>query len=83
MAGVEARHHVSRAVGPPVTPRQAEVLFLIAAGLQNKEIAGQLGLSVATVRNRHDVSSAEVHCKLAASSFRDDGSRRRMDHLIH
>jgi DNA-binding NarL/FixJ family response regulator len=71
MAGVEARHHVSPTIGPPVTPRQAEVLFLIAAGLQNKEIARQLGLSVATVRNHvHNILvKLGVHSKLEAASL--------------
>ena len=32
------------------TPRQSEILDLIAAGFADKEIAGQLGLSYGTVR---------------------------------
>jgi DNA-binding CsgD family transcriptional regulator len=32
------------------TPRQAEIVALIASGLEDKEIARQLGVSVATVR---------------------------------
>jgi len=71
MAGMEARDHVSSGGGPPVTPRQAEVLFLIAAGRQNKEIALQLGLSVATVRNHvHNILvKLGVHSKLEAVSL--------------
>jgi DNA-binding NarL/FixJ family response regulator len=34
---------------PGLTPREAEVLQLIAEGLANKQIAGELGLSVKTI----------------------------------
>ena len=34
------------------TPRQAEIVSLIARGLEDKEIARQLGVSVATVRTQ-------------------------------
>ena len=56
---------------PPVTPREAEVLSLMAAGLQNKEIACNLGLSVATVRNHvHNILvKLGVHSKLEAVSL--------------
>jgi DNA-binding CsgD family transcriptional regulator len=35
-----------------VTPRQSEILDLIAAGLADKEIAARLGLSYGTVRTQ-------------------------------
>jgi DNA-binding CsgD family transcriptional regulator len=39
-----------------LTPREAELVALIAAGASNKEIASQLGLSGNTVRNHiHNV----------------------------
>jgi len=38
-----------RAADPELTPREAEVLQLIAEGFANKQIAGELGLSVKTV----------------------------------
>jgi len=53
---------------PPLTPRQRDVLRLIAAGLQNKEIATELGLSLATVRNHvHAIlDTLGLHSKLEA-----------------
>jgi DNA-binding NarL/FixJ family response regulator len=38
-----------KAADAPLTPREAEVLQLIAEGFANKQIAGELGLSVKTV----------------------------------
>jgi DNA-binding NarL/FixJ family response regulator len=37
---------------PHVTPRQAEILELVADGLADKEIAARLGLSYGTVRTQ-------------------------------
>jgi DNA-binding NarL/FixJ family response regulator len=39
-------------LGPAITPREREILALIAAGRANKEIAGELGVSEDTVK-RH------------------------------
>ena len=63
--GVPSRVAVS---DPPLTPREREVLCLIAAGLQNKEVAQKLGLSLATVRNHvHNVlEKLGLHSKLEA-----------------
>ena len=41
----------SRVVFPELTEREREILDLIAAGRNNQEIAGQLFLSLKTVRN--------------------------------
>jgi len=51
------REHTCRTMGkepdataePGLTPREAEVLQLIAEGFANKQIAGELGLSVKTI----------------------------------
>jgi DNA-binding CsgD family transcriptional regulator len=56
---------------PPLTPREVEVLHLVAAGLQNKEIAQTLGLSLATVRNHvhNALEKLGVHSKLEMISM--------------
>ena len=55
----------------PLTRRETEVLQLVAAGLQNKEIAAKLGLSLATVRNHvHNMlEKLDVHSKLEMASL--------------
>lgn len=45
----QARQNPSELFGRALTPRQREVLQLIAEGKSNKEIAGVLGVSVKTV----------------------------------
>lgn len=52
----------------PLTPREREVLVLVASGLQNKEVAEKLGLSLATVRNHvHNIlDKLGLHSKLEA-----------------
>jgi len=56
---------------PPLTRREVEVLSHVAEGLQNKEVAQRLGLSVATVRNHvHNIlDKLGVHSKLEAVSL--------------
>ncbi len=56
---------------PPLTTREKEILRWIAAGLQNKEIAQKLGISLATVRNhiRNILEKLDVHSKLEAVSM--------------
>jgi DNA-binding CsgD family transcriptional regulator len=64
----ETRHAASE---PPLTEREQEILRFAATGLQNKEIADKLGISVATVRNHvHNLlDKLEVHSKLEAVSL--------------
>jgi DNA-binding CsgD family transcriptional regulator len=54
-----------------LTPREREVLGWMAAGLQNKEIAQKLDLSLATVRNHihNTLEKLQVHSKLEAVSL--------------
>ena len=56
---------------PPLTEREKEILRSVAEGLPNKEIARQLGISLATVRNHvHNIlEKLEVHSKLEATSL--------------
>jgi DNA-binding CsgD family transcriptional regulator len=56
---------------PPLTRREKEVLACIAAGMQNKEIAAKLEISLATVRNHvHAIlEKLDVHSKLEALSL--------------
>jgi DNA-binding NarL/FixJ family response regulator len=51
-----------------LTPRELEVLGLIASGLVNKQIAQQLGLSLNTVRNhtQNILYKLQAHSKLEA-----------------
>ena len=68
------------AEAPPLTPRETEILQLVAAGLQNKEIAARLDLSLATVRNHvhNALEKLDVHSKLEMVSlaFRKGWVRR-------
>jgi len=65
------RGPLALAKAPPLTGREREILRLVVAGLQNKEIAEELGLGVATVRNHvHNIlEKLEVHSKLEAVSL--------------
>jgi DNA-binding NarL/FixJ family response regulator len=53
-----------------LTAREREILECVAAGLQNKEVAAQLGISLATVRNHvHNIlEKLGLHSKLEAVS---------------
>lgn len=57
--------------GAPLTPRERDVLGRMAEGLQNKEIAQKLDISLATVRNHvHNLlEKLGVHSKLEAISM--------------
>jgi DNA-binding CsgD family transcriptional regulator len=54
-----------------LTHRETEILGWVSAGLQNKEIAQELGISLFTIRNHvHNIlEKLEVHSKLEAISL--------------
>mgnify|MGYP005842591849 CR=1 FL=1 len=55
---------LDRAPGPLIdrlTPREAEVLRLVAGGMSNKEIAGQLSISEKTVKNHINNIFSKLH----------------------
>jgi DNA-binding CsgD family transcriptional regulator len=56
---------------PPLTEREKQILGTLARGFQNKEIASELGISLATVRNHvHNIlEKLEVHTRLEALSL--------------
>jgi DNA-binding CsgD family transcriptional regulator len=56
---------------PPLTLREREILEWLTCGLQNKEVAAKLEISVATVRNHvHNIlDKLGVHSKLEAVSL--------------
>ncbi len=60
-----------------LTPRESEVLRLLATGLDNAKIADVMGISVTTVRNHidHVLTKLGVHSKLEAVVY---AARHRM-----
>ena len=63
------RESLEESQAPPVslTPRETEVVRLVAAGLRNKAIAGLLGITEVTVKNH----IARIMRKLSVSSRMD------------
>jgi DNA-binding NarL/FixJ family response regulator len=85
--GGKTRHHArhrrpgSLTMAPPqapLSPRQREVLGLLARGVRAREIGSSLGLSEATVRNhiREVLRRLDCHSQLQAVA------RARERHLI-
>jgi DNA-binding CsgD family transcriptional regulator len=70
-AGGKALPQDAAPTAAPLTARENEVLQCVAAGLQNKEVAQKLGISVATTRNHvHNIlEKLDVHSKLEAVSL--------------
>jgi PAS domain S-box-containing protein len=63
---------------PSLTPRQAQVLTLLEEGRSTEQIAGELHLSVETVRNhiRHLLRALNAHSRLEAVAI------GRREHLV-
>jgi PAS domain S-box-containing protein len=66
-----------KAPHPHLTPRQAEVLHLLEQGRSTKQIARELHVSTATVRNhiRHLFHALGVHSRLEAVAAAHTGAR--------
>ena len=61
-AGLAARA-LQRSPAPDLTPRETQVLALLAGGASNPEIARELGLSVKTVQNHVSQVLAKLHVR--------------------
>jgi len=75
-----ARKLADRLTQPALTPREIEVLELVAEGLRNKEIAGRLNISEQTTQGhvRSILSKLNVHDRTEAVTV---GIRRGIIHL--
>jgi len=75
-----ARKLADRLTQPALTPREIEVLELMAAGLRNKEIAGRLTISEQTTQGhvRSILAKLNVHDRTEAVTV---GIRRGIIHL--
>jgi DNA-binding NarL/FixJ family response regulator len=67
-ASAPASKSIGLAPQPQLTPRQREILDLLASGLSTSDIAEKLALSTETVRNhvRRVFSELQVHTRLEA-----------------
>jgi DNA-binding NarL/FixJ family response regulator len=81
VASVLARRLAANGKEKPntLTPRQREILRLLASGLENKQIARQLGIGVHTVKTH----VSRVLAKLGAASRTEAVVLALRDHLIH
>jgi DNA-binding NarL/FixJ family response regulator len=77
-SGVAARAQPSQGVYEPLSPRELEVLSLLAEGLTNKEIADRLIISPGTVK-RHTVN---IYNKLGVNNRTQAASRGRAMGLV-
>lgn len=65
-----ARRLAALRLGPAITPREREILALIAAGRANKEIASELGVSEDTVKRHvsHILEKLDVNDRAQATA---------------
>jgi DNA-binding NarL/FixJ family response regulator len=65
-----ARRLAALRLGPAITPREREILALIAAGRANKEIAAELGVSEDTVKRHvsHILEKLDVNDRAQATA---------------
>ncbi len=65
-----ARRLAALRLGPAITPREREILVLIAAGRANKEIAAELGVSEDTVKRHvsHILEKLDVNDRAQATA---------------
>ncbi len=65
-----ARRLIAQRLGPVITPREREILALIAAGKANKEIASQLEVSEDTVKRHvsHILEKLDVNDRAQATA---------------
>lgn len=75
-----------RGLGAELTPRELEVLEMMAAGLINKQIAKRLGLRLNTVRNHSQNILYKLHAhsrlEAVATAVRDDIIRYPLQTLV-
>jgi DNA-binding NarL/FixJ family response regulator len=62
---------------PGFTPREVEIVSLLEGGLTNKEIAGRLGIEVATVKNHVHNILEKLHVRRRADVARTHQRERR------
>lgn len=60
---ITSRHSALRAGAKPLTPREMEVLQLVAEGKANKQTAAELGISIKTVEKHREnlVAKLDIH----------------------
>ena len=63
--GTSSKHQQGERAGPRITPRESEIMHLLAEGKTNKEIAAQLGITVRTVETHR----AKIMLKLGLHSL--------------
>lgn len=78
MEPVDTAVPTEKALPEPLTPREREVLALLAAGLTNKQIAAKLIISPQTVKKH----AGSIYGKLDVHGRTEAAARAREWHLI-